>query len=211
MLHRVTLSNGRVMLLEEGDDCVRVCFDDPNNIREMWHLCTITRDGVLCVSNGGDDGDDYVAGLKEEYESLDELSVTDEQSYSSECMPLNFGEIVLKLRAILNSTKNSSYFDVIVDCSRIPFGIAAYRGDAEQVAMVCTVRSTGSPVKLYWLVELLEKAIGYQLTGWKGGLFTVTHTKEVYVVTDVSQTSTERVVDIVAADGHVYIKTKVFD
>lgn len=62
MDHRITLSNGRRLLLEEGTNCLSLCFEEkPDD--DPWWILTIGRDGILVAPNSGTAPEELVAGL----------------------------------------------------------------------------------------------------------------------------------------------------
>ena len=62
--HRVTLSNGEIVLLEEGDGRLSIASTDSTGYPDMW-VCEINQDGVLVFPNSGHGCETIVNNLKE--------------------------------------------------------------------------------------------------------------------------------------------------
>lgn len=64
MVHRVTLSNGRVLLLEEDNNCLHIADEEEGSegIAGAW-ICQISADGVLVYPNSGSSCEFVTAGL----------------------------------------------------------------------------------------------------------------------------------------------------
>lgn len=54
MVHRVTLSNGRVLLIEEDARCLTLADEEPNHPHVVGsYICQFSADGVLVYPNSG--------------------------------------------------------------------------------------------------------------------------------------------------------------
>jgi len=55
MIHRVVLSNGRALLIQEGDKCVNIADEEPGMENEPgMYICEINPSGVLVMPNSGE-------------------------------------------------------------------------------------------------------------------------------------------------------------
>jgi hypothetical protein len=62
-IHRIILSNGRVLLVEEGNGSLHIASEN-NLINEVEaYICTINHSGVLVMPNSGDATFHLVEGL----------------------------------------------------------------------------------------------------------------------------------------------------
>lgn len=63
MIHRITLSNGQVLIIEEGPQTLHIASGIPGEEEADAWICTITADGVLVMPNSGGATDDLTRGL----------------------------------------------------------------------------------------------------------------------------------------------------
>jgi hypothetical protein len=66
MFHRVTLSNGRVLRIEEGDNCLHIASEHNGDV-DMY-ICEIRRSGTLVMPNSGDGPEYLIENLKKSSE-----------------------------------------------------------------------------------------------------------------------------------------------
>jgi hypothetical protein len=62
MIHRVVLSNGRVLLVEEGDRRLHIASEDGFAHEVEAYICEVNANGVLVMPNSGSAGEYLVEG-----------------------------------------------------------------------------------------------------------------------------------------------------
>lgn len=122
--------------------------------------------------------------------------------------PLNFGEILTRLRQFANSGLGSHYLYFDWGCAW-PTGFDSYRGDYSQICMEFGGKHRNSET-VAGLVSKMEDLLGTDLTGWKGGEYTVDDCKDVYVCC-AGNTSNTRIVGFKANGVGVTILTAEFE
>lgn len=67
MMHRIILSNGRVMIVEEQDQRLLIAYEEEGSDFEVgWNICVISRSGVLVMPNSGDATEMLTEGLTQD-------------------------------------------------------------------------------------------------------------------------------------------------
>jgi hypothetical protein len=143
----------------------------------------------------------------ENYELSAELRRLADTVDSDSRQPLDFGQILDKLREISRRGFGARFIHFDWGCAW-PLGYDSYRGDYSQICL-----EYGGEHRHHQTVDgllaITEKLIGTELTGWKGGEYAVDRDKDVYVCC-AGCTSDTRVMDIVCGDSEyssVIIKT----
>lgn len=143
----------------------------------------------------------------EKYEVSADLRRLADKVDSDSREPLDFGQILDKLREIAKQGGGKKWIHFEWGCAW-PIGYDSYRGDYSQICLEFGGEHRHHQT-VDGLLEITEKLIGTELTGWKGGEYSVDRDKDVYVCC-AGNTSDTRVVDIVYDGGEyssVIIKT----
>jgi hypothetical protein len=61
MKHQIRLSNGRVLQIEEGEDCLHIAAIHNGDVDA--YICRIDKSGTLVMPNSGDAGEYLAEGL----------------------------------------------------------------------------------------------------------------------------------------------------
>jgi hypothetical protein len=126
---------------------------------------------------------------------------------SGSSSPLDFGQILDKLRELAGRGLGGKWIHFEWGCAR-PLGYDSFRGDYSQICLEYGGEHRHHQT-VDGLLKITEGLIGTELTGWKGGEYTVERDKDVYVCCS-GNTSNTRVVDIVYDEdvaSSVIIKT----
>lgn len=129
---------------------------------------------------------------------------------NGEMRPLDFGDIIQKLKALVAKGKGGAFIHFDWGCAW-PTGFDSYRGDYAQICMEYGGEHRHHET-VNGLLKKMEDLLGKTLVGWKGGDYPVDGSKEVYVCC-AGCTSNTRVVDILCDDSEyssARIKTAEF-
>lgn len=139
------------------------------------------------------------------YEVASELRRLAHDIENGDIRPLDFGDIIQKLKAIVAKGGEGSYITFDWGCAW-PIGFNSYRGDYAQICMEYGGEHRHHQT-VKGLLEKMQELLGTTLEGWKGGDYTVDGSKEVYVCC-AGCISKTRVVDVLW-DGDKYSSARI--